>query len=122
MSDLSSGTETSNGRPWAKAIVAASLALLVLLVAFAVSGQTQAPAEGHSPAPSQSSAPSYAADIQPIFNKRCVACHGCIASPCNLKLTSFRAAQRGALGKNPYSSHLETYARTDMDLVQTTAE
>jgi hypothetical protein len=102
--------------------VAASLALLVLLVAFAVSGPTQAPAEGHAPAPSQSSVPSYATDIQPIFNRRCVACHGCIASPCNLKLTSFRAAERGALGKNPYSNHLGTYPRTDMDLVQTTAE
>ena len=62
------------------------------------------------------------AEIQPIFNKRCVACHGCLGSPCNLKLTSFRAAERGALAQNPYSIHLEDYQRTRMDVVQTTAE
>ncbi|MCP4780485.1 MAG: hypothetical protein GY877_06950 [Hyphomicrobium sp.] len=62
------------------------------------------------------------AEIQPIFNKRCVACHGCLGSPCNLKLTSFRAAERGALVQNPYSIHLEDYQRTGMDVVQTTAE
>ena len=45
-----------------------------------------------------------------------------MGSPCNLKLTSFRAAERRALGKNPYSSHLEAYPRTGMDVVQTTAE
>ncbi len=120
MSDLGSGTGTSNGRPWAKVVVAASLALLVLLVTFAVSGPTEAPAESRSPSPSAT--PSYANQIQPIFNKRCVACHGCTGSPCNLKLSSFRATERGSLGKNPYSSHVETYPRTDMDLVQTTAE
>lgn len=115
MPDLSSGTGTSNGRPWAKGIAAASLAFLVLLVAFAVSSPTEAPAEGPPPTP------TYTADIQPLFNKRCITCHGCIGSPCNLKLTSFRAVERGGFGKNPYSGHLTTYPRTDMGLAQTTA-
>ena len=44
----------------------------------------------------RSSTPSYLDDVQPVFNKRCIACHGCLGSPCNLKLTSFRAAERGA--------------------------
>lgn len=69
-----------------------------------------------------SSPPDYLSDVQPIFNKRCVACHGCLGSPCNLKLSSFRAVERGAFGENPYSIHLEDYQRTDMDVVQTTKE
>ena len=100
--------------------MAASLALLVLLVAFALPAPTRAPAQ--APAQTAAPAPSYAADIQPIFNKRCVACHGCIGSPCNLKLTSFRAVERGGFGVNPYSSHVLAIPRTGMDVVQTTAE
>ncbi len=45
------------------------------------------------PAPSASS--EYMTDIQPIFNRRCIAFHGCLASPCNVKLDSFRGADRG---------------------------
>ncbi|MES0386046.1 MAG: hypothetical protein ABUJ98_15865, partial [Hyphomicrobium sp.] len=79
MSDLGSGTGTSNERPGAKVAAAVSLALLVLLAAFAVSGPTEAPAEGHAP-PQSTSSPSYTTHIQPLFNKRCVACHGCAGS------------------------------------------
>ncbi len=68
------------------------------------------------------STPHYKQEIQPIFNRRCVACHGCIGSPCNLKLDSFRAADRGAMVRNPYSTHFETYLRTGMDVVQTIDE
>lgn len=121
MSNPSSETGPSNGpRSWGRAVVAASLALLVLLVAFALPAPTRAPAQ--APAQTAAPAPSYAADIQPIFNKRCVACHGCIGSPCNLKLTSFRAVERGGFGVNPYSSHVLAIPRTGMDVVQTTAE
>ncbi|MGK2922501.1 MAG: fatty acid cis/trans isomerase [Methyloceanibacter sp.] len=95
--------------------------MILLLVAFATSGPAQPPVKGDGP-DATTAAPSYTADIQPIFNKRCVACHGCLGSPCNLKLTSYRAAERGAFGENPYASHLEASPRTGMDLVQTTAE
>ncbi len=64
----------------------------------------------------------YSRDIQPIFNRRCIACHGCIGSPCNLKMDSFRGVDRGALGRNPYSTHFEAYPRTGMDVVQTTEQ
>ena len=64
---------------------------------------------------------SYLRDIQPIFDTRCVACHGCIGSPCNLKLDSFAAVDRGALDKNPYSIHFEPSLRTGMDVHGTTA-
>jgi hypothetical protein len=75
-----------------------------------------------TPAKTKDGVPSYAHDIQPLFNKRCIACHGCLGSPCNVKLSSFRGLERGGFGKNPYSSHFGDYARTDMNVVQTTAE
>jgi hypothetical protein len=98
---------------------AASLVLFLLLSHFA-SEPSPVPTPDRSSDPS--TATTYLAEIQPIFNKRCVACHGCLGSPCNLKLTSFRAAERGALAQNPYSIHLEDYQRTGMDVVQTTAD
>src|SRR5680860_1382239 len=125
MSDPSSGAEPAGrSRSGTKLALAAGFAVLGLLIAFALSGPTQTPAQAGSPAAAQAAttAPSYTDDIQPIFNKRCVACHGCLGSPCNLKLTSFRGVDRGALGKNPYGSHVEAYPRTGMDVVQTTAE
>lgn len=65
---------------------------------------------------------SYLKDIQPIFDHRCIACHGCLGSPCNLKLSSFRGVDRGAFGKNPYSFHLESYLRTGIDVLATTSQ
>jgi fatty acid cis/trans isomerase CTI len=123
MSNLSAESEKSRAlRAWAGAAAGISLALIVMVIAFAAAGPVTAPAEEHAPAPSQSAAPSYTADVQPIFNKRCVACHGCIGSPCNLKLTSYRAVERGGFGQNPYSSHVLASPRTGMDVVQTTEE
>ncbi len=39
---------------------------------------------------------SYNDVIRPIFDKRCVVCHGCYDAPCQLKLSSFEGLQRGA--------------------------
>ena len=39
---------------------------------------------------------SYTKDIQPIFTEKCVACHACYDSPCQLNLTAAEGAQRGA--------------------------
>ena len=46
----------------------------------------------------QSSAPaiSYTRDIQPIFTEKCVACHACYDSACQLNLGSAEGAARGA--------------------------
>ena len=102
------------------AVVGAVFLVLFLLLSHFAWEPSPVPTPDRSSNPSTAS--TYLAEIQPIFNKRCVACHGCLGSPCNLKLTSFRAAERGALAQNPYSIHLEDYQRTRMDVVQTTAE
>jgi len=47
----------------------------------------------------------YTSRIQPIFQNKCVACHGCNSSPCELKLDSYAAVERGANQKNqPFGS------------------
>ena len=65
-----------------------SLRLIVSAV-LAVIAST-APAEG--PAPALSSP----RDIQPIFTEKCVACHACYDSACQLNLGSAEGAARGA--------------------------
>jgi hypothetical protein len=45
-----------------------------------------------TPAPAD---PEYAANIQPIFDRRCVPCHACFDSPCQLTLQSFEGLDRG---------------------------
>lgn len=37
----------------------------------------------------------YIDDVKPILDKRCVVCHSCYNSPCQLKLSSFEGASRG---------------------------
>ena len=39
---------------------------------------------------------SYSQDIQPIFTQKCVACHACYDSPCQLNLGSGEGLERGA--------------------------
>ena len=39
---------------------------------------------------------SYSEQIQPIFTQKCVACHACYDSPCQLNLGSGEGLQRGA--------------------------
>jgi hypothetical protein len=40
--------------------------------------------------------PSYATTIQPLFDRRCVPCHACFDSPCQLNLQSFEGLDRGS--------------------------
>ena len=102
----------------------ASLSAILLAVLFGsaptLAGTAPTPPTEPPAAESQSPAtPHYGQDIQPIFDRRCIACHGCLGSPCNLKLDSFAGAQRGAFALNPYATHLVDYPRTDMDAVGT---
>ena len=38
----------------------------------------------------------YLKEVKPILDKRCVVCHSCYNSPCQLKLSSFEGIDRGA--------------------------
>jgi hypothetical protein len=65
--------------------------------------------------------PDYPSEVQAIFDRRCIACHGCLGSPCNVKLDSFRGVDRGGFGRNPYAARLGADPRTDMDAADSTA-
>lgn len=45
----------------------------------------------------------YLSNVQPIFSARCIACHSCINSPCQLDLTSFDGLERGGSKIDPYN-------------------
>jgi len=69
--------------------------LIALLAAFFFAGCSYDP-----PAPVQvkrmNEKVDYLSDVKPILDKRCVPCHSCYNSPCQLKLSSFEGADRGA--------------------------
>lgn len=51
----------------------------------------------------QESSDIYEQKIQPIFNRRCIACHACFNAPCQLNLTSFAGLERGAIKDDIYN-------------------
>ncbi|SDU48097.1 fatty acid cis/trans isomerase [Pseudomonas yamanorum] len=62
------------------------------LIVSAVFALVAITAQAEGPAP----AISYTRDIQPIFTEKCVACHACYDSACQLNLGSAEGAARGA--------------------------
>jgi hypothetical protein len=46
---------------------------------------------------------SYDQEVRPIFESRCVVCHGCYDAPCQLKLSSPEGIQRGSNKKKVYN-------------------
>jgi hypothetical protein len=48
------------------------------------------------PGPPAGVDPQYEASIKPLFDHRCVPCHACFDSPCQLNLQSFEGLDRGA--------------------------
>ena len=44
----------------------------------------------------------YIKDVKPILDKRCVVCHSCYNSPCQLKLSSFEGLDRGSSKERVY--------------------
>lgn len=56
------------------------------------------------------SPPEFYRDIKPIFDQRCVVCHGCYDAPCQLKLDSPEGLQRGATRTPVYDSRRITEA------------
>lgn len=53
------------------------------------------PARHDQPAVAVAGVPTYQQHIKPIFDSRCVVCHGCYDAPCQLKLTSWDGVARG---------------------------
>ena len=49
---------------------------------------------------------SFINEIKPILDKRCVSCHSCYNSPCQLKLSSFEGIQRGSTKKSIYENRI----------------
>lgn len=48
-------------------------------------------------------ADEYREKIRPIFENRCIACHSCYTSPCQLNLSSYEGFERGAHRENVYN-------------------
>ncbi len=46
----------------------------------------------------------YMKEVKPLLDRRCVVCHSCYNSPCQLKLDSFEGADRGATKRAIYNS------------------
>ncbi len=56
---------------------------------------------------------SYTRDIQPIFTEKCVACHACYDSACQLNLGSGEGAARGANKIPVYDGDTQSGRRAD---------
>jgi hypothetical protein len=108
----------SGGLPMRFRAVLSALFICSLCQPAAAGADQPVPADGLAAAAEI----DYQRDIQPIFDRRCIACHGCLGSPCNLKLDSYAGAKRGAFGLNPYANHLTDYPRTDMDAADSLAQ
>lgn len=66
----------------------------------------------------------YLREVKPVLDKRCVVCHSCYNSPCQLKLSSYEGVDRGATKKAVYqASRLQTMDPTRLFVdAQTTEE
>lgn len=85
------------------------LLLLGLLPGFAAATPAAVTPPAPAPAPAlpavSSAAPvSYRDTIQPLFERKCVACHACNDAPCQLNLGSAEGVQRGASKRKVYDS------------------
>ncbi len=73
------------------------LTALVLLIAGLFLACTQIPQYPmEEPIAARVQTYDYQRDIRPIFEHKCMACHGCYDAPCQLKLTSAEGLERGA--------------------------
>jgi hypothetical protein len=49
---------------------------------------------------------SYEREVRPLFERRCVVCHGCYDAPCQLKMESWDGVARGASKEPVYKTRL----------------
>ena len=60
-------------------------------------------AAGQSWYPEQENDEFYLTKVKPIFEKRCVTCHGCYEAPCQLNMQSYQGVRRGYHGIPVYN-------------------
>lgn len=73
--------------------------------------------------PSRSEIDLYSTQIQPILNNRCVACHSCLESPCQLNLQSYEGLLRGLTKERVYNpSRLSSIKPTRLHIDALTSE
>jgi len=87
------------------------LACIVLFAAFVIALGGCAP----KPVPPVAVAASeqrvdYLHDVRPILDRRCVVCHSCYNSPCQLKMSSYEGIARGATKAKVYDAERLTAA------------
>lgn len=81
-------------------LVYLSLVFYLFLTGCASPPTPQIPAYQYSP-PTKTL--DYLADVKPVLEKRCVVCHSCYNSPCQLKLSSWEGLDRGASVEQVYN-------------------
>lgn len=73
--------------------------------------------------PAAAASDEYATKIQPIFERRCIACHSCYNAPCQLNLQSYAGAARGGTTSNVYeASRRHSVPPTRIDIDATTPQ
>ena len=82
-------------------ILLSVFALFLLLAGCATPPRPQIPAYQYEPPTRQL---NYLTDVEPILVKRCVVCHSCYNSPCQLKLSSWDGLDRGASKEKIYNA------------------
>ena len=78
-----------------------SLVILLFIVGGCAKPTPQTPAYEFEPPTRQL---DYLSDVEPVLVKRCVVCHSCYNSPCQLKLSSWDGLDRGASKEKIYNS------------------
>ncbi len=78
-----------------------TIALMLLLLTSCAKPLPQTPAYTFEPPERRL---DYLLDVEPILVKRCVVCHSCYNSPCQLKLSSWDGLERGASKEQVYNA------------------
>ncbi|MCD6292202.1 MAG: fatty acid cis/trans isomerase, partial [Deltaproteobacteria bacterium] len=76
------------------------LALPLLLILTACGAKALAPVVFEAP----TRRIHYLNEVKPILDKRCVVCHSCYNSPCQLKFSSYEGVDRGGTKKKVYDA------------------
>lgn len=73
-----------------------SILALSLILALTAACSSEPSYYELAPGPESGSGLSFSRDIEPILNRKCIACHACYDAPCQLKLTGPEGVDRGA--------------------------